>query len=259
MLLVVDIGNTNITCGFFNGDELSGSFRMMTQTQKTSDEYGVFIRNILELNGYKYTEVEDVVIASVVPNVMHSFVSGLKKYLEVDPIIVGPGIKTGIKIGAENPKEVGADLIVDAVAVKELYGGPAIVIDFGTATTYELVLEDGTEDSVVICPGIRLSAKALNTGTARIPEIEIKKPKTILGKETTVCLQAGLFYGAIGQTEYIVKKMVEESGLKNVKVIATGGLGRIIANETECIDIYDSMLTLKGLRIIRDKHRGIRA
>ena len=257
MLLVVDIGNTNITCGFFNGDELSGSFRMMTQTQKTSDEYGVFIRNILELNGYKYTEVEDVVIASVVPNVMHSFVSGLKKYLEVDPIIVGPGIKTGIKIGAENPKEVGADLIVDAVAVREMYGGPAIVIDFGTATTYELVLADGTLDSVVICPGIRLSAKALFSGTAKIPDIEIRKPKTILAKETAVCLQAGLFYGTIGQVEYIVAKMIRESGLKDVKVIATGGLGRIIANETQTIQVYDNKLTLHGLRLIRNRCRGI--
>lgn len=120
------------------------------------------------------------------------------------------------------------------------------------------MLEDGTLDSVVICPGIRLSANALTTGTAKIPEIEIKKPKTILGKETTVCLQAGLFYGTIGQTEYIVRKMIEESGLKEVKVIATGGLGKIIASETDCIDIYDNMLTLKGLCLIRSKCRGIR-
>lgn len=258
MILVVDIGNTNITCGFFEGDDLAGSFRMMTQAQKTSDEYGVFIREFLVSNGYQPSDVEDVVVASVVPNVMYSFVNGIKKYLGIDPIVVGPGIKTGIKIGAENPKEVGADLIVDAVAVKEIYGGPAIVIDFGTATTYELILEDGTLDSVVICPGIRLSANALITGTAKIPEIEIKKPKTILAKETTVCLQAGLVFGTIGQTEYIVKKMVEESGLENIKVIATGGLGKIIANETECIDIYDNMLTLKGLRLIRNKCRGIR-
>lgn len=258
MILVVDIGNTNITCGFFEGDDMAGSFRMMTQAQKTSDEYGVFIREFLISDGYQPSDVEDVVVASVVPNVMYSFVNGIKKYLGIDPIVVGPGIKTGIKIGAENPKEVGADLIVDAVAVKEIYGGPAIVIDFGTATTYELILEDGTLDSVVICPGIRLSANALITGTAKIPEIEIKKPKTILAKETTVCLQAGLVFGTIGQTEYIVKKMIEESGLDNIKVIATGGLGKIIANETECIDIYDNMLTLKGLRLIRNKCRGIR-
>ena len=258
MILVVDIGNTNITCGLYEGDEMAECFRMMTQAQRTSDEYGVFIRDVLISNGYQPSDVEDVVIASVVPNVMHSFKNGIKKYLGLAPIVVGPGIKTGIKIGAENPKEVGADLIVDAVAVREIYGGPAIVIDYGTATTFELVLEDGTLDSVVICPGIRLSANALTMGTAKIPEIEIKKPKTILGKETTVCLQAGLFYGTIGQTEYIVKKMIEEAGLKDVKVIATGGLGKIIASETDCIDIYDNMLALKGLSVIRSKCRGIR-
>lgn len=256
MVLVVDIGNTNITCGFFAGDELAGSFRMTTQIPRTSDEYGVFIREFLISSGYEIKDVEDVVVGSVVPNVMYSFVNGMKKYLEIDPIVVGPGIKTGIKMAAENPKEVGADLIVDAVAVKELYGGPAIVIDYGTATTYELILEDGTLDSVVICPGIRLSANALYSGTAKIPEIEIKKPKTILAKETTACLQAGIVYGTIGQTEYIVRKMIEEARLKNVKVIATGGLGKLIANETEVIDIYDNMLTLKGLRLIRKKCRG---
>ena len=164
---------------------------------------------------------------------------------------------TGIRLAAENPKEVGADLIVDAVAVKELYGGPAIVIDYGTATTFQLVLEDGTLDSVVICPGIRISTDALFAGTAKLPDIEIRKPKSILARETTACFQAGIVYGTIGQTEYIVDKMIEESGLKNVKVIATGGLGRMIANETDKIDIYDSTLTMQGLRLIRNRCRGL--
>ncbi|MBB5262983.1 type III pantothenate kinase [Catenibacillus scindens] len=257
MIIVVDVGNTNITVGMFCQEKIVGHYRMTTQMARTSDEYGVLLRDFLGDAGFKAEDVEDVVIASVVPSIMYSLNHAIKKYFHVTPIVVGPGIKTGIKIGAENPKEVGADLIVDAVAVKELYGGPAIVIDFGTATTYELVLSDGTLDSVVICPGIRISAQALFNGTAKIPNIEIRKPKTILGKETTVCLQAGLFYGTIGQVEYIVDKMIEESGLKDVKVIATGGLGRIIANETTKIQVYDNMLTLQGLRLIRKRCRGL--
>ena len=257
MIIVVDVGNTNITIGMFSQEKIVGHYRMTTQMARTSDEYGVMLREFVTGSGFGVKDVEDVVIASVVPNMMYSFINAIKKYFKVTPIVVGPGIKTGVKIGAENPKEVGADLIVDAVAVKELYGGPAIVIDFGTATTYELVLADGTLDSVVVCPGIRLSAEALFNGTAKIPDIEIRKPKTILAKETTVCLQAGLFYGTIGQVEYIVTKMIEESGLSDVKVIATGGLGRIIANETDKIHVYDNMLTLQGLRLIRNRCRGL--
>lgn len=253
MIIVVDIGNTNITCGIFNEDNFGSIFRMTTPMPRTSDEYGILMREFMSEQDYKVNDIEDVVIASVVPNVMYSFVNGIKKYLQVEPIIVGPGIKTGIKINTENPKEVGADLIVDAVAVHELYGGPAIVIDYGTATTFELLLADGTLEAVVICPGIRLSANALFNGTAKIPELEIKKPKSILGKETISCVQAGIIYGTIGQTEYIVKKMKEEAGLHDVKVIATGGMGVTIADETDVIDIYDNMLTLKGLKEIRKK------
>jgi len=253
MIIVVDIGNTNITCGIFNGEGFGGIFRMTTPMPRTSDEYGILMREFIIEQSHKVEDIEDVVIGSVVPNIMYSFVNGIRKYLHVEPIIVGPGIKTGIKINTENPKEVGADLIVDAVAVHELYGGPAIVIDYGTATTFELVLSDGTLEAVVICPGIRLSANALFSGTAKIPEFEIRKPKSILAKETISCVQAGIIYGTIGQTEYIIKKMKEESGLHKAKVIATGGLGVTIANETDVIDIYDNMLTLKGLREIHKK------
>lgn len=257
MIIVVDIGNTNITMGLICGEKIEATFRMTTQMSRTSDEYGLFIRDCLSSAGFVPDDVEDVIISTVVPKLMYSFNNAIKKYFKRAPIIVGPGIKTGIKIGTENPKEVGADLIVDAVAVKELYGGPAIVIDYGTATTFELILEDGTLDSVVICPGIRISAAALYNNTAKLPDVEIKKPKSILAKETVSCFQAGLFYGSIGETEYIVRKMIEESGLKNVKVIATGGLGRLIASETDVIDVYDNQLTLHGLRIIRNKCRGL--
>lgn len=255
LLMAVDIGNSNITCALFEGEEVVRSFRMTTQMARTSDEYGVFICESIKNNGFHAGDVSDVIIGSVVPNIMYSFVHGIKKYLHIDPLIVGPGTRTGIKIGAENPKEVGADLIVDAVGAKEIYGAPAIVIDYGTATTFELVTADGTLDSVVICPGIRLSTNALFSGTAKIPEIEIKKPKSILARETTACFQAGIVYGTIGETEYIVKKMIEESKLENVKVVATGGLGRMISQETDVIDVYDSMLTMKGLRLIHKRCR----
>lgn len=255
ILLAVDIGNTNITLAFFQDEDVVGNYRITTQMPRTSDEYGVILREFVLSSGFLTSDVKDVIIASVVPNVMHSFVNAIKKYFHQNPIIVGPGIRTGIKIGAENPKEAGADLIVDAVAVKELYGLPAIVVDFGTATTYELVLEDGTLDSAVIAPGIRLSTNALFSGTAKIPEIEIKKPKSILAKETTACFQAGIVYGAIGQTEYIIRKMIKEAGLENIRVVATGGLGKMIADETDVIDVYDNMLTLKGLRLICLKNR----
>ena len=171
-------------------------------------------------------------------------------------MIVGPGLKTGLNILIDNPGQVGADLIVDSVAVKELYGGPAIVIDYGTATTFQLVLEDGALDSVVICPGIRISANALFSDTAKLPEFEIKKPKTILGRDTITSLQAGLFYGTVGETEYIVKKMIKDSGLSNVKVVATGGLGATMSDAIDIIDLYDSNLTLKGLNQNKKKCKG---
>lgn len=255
MLLVIDVGNTNITVGIFQDEKLLGSYRMTTQIQRTSDEFGIFLRELVQCAGVNYDLIKSIIIASVVPNIMYSLTSGCFKYFGVQPMIVGQGIRSGIRLAAENPKEVGADLIVDAVAAKEIYGGPAIVIDYGTATTFELILEDGTLDSVVIVPGILVSIGALSQGTAKLPEVEVKRPKTILAKETNTCIQAGIFYSTIGQTEYIVRKMIEESGLKNVKVIATGGLGKVVADETDVIDVYDNMLTLQGLRLIYNKNR----
>ena len=171
------------------------------------------------------------------------------------PLIVGPGVKTGIKITTENPRAVGADRVVDAVAAYEIYGGPVLVVDFGTATTYDLVTEDGCFAAGITAPGIRISAKALWEGTAKLPEVEIKKPKSILAQETISSMQAGLVYGQIGQTEYIVSQVKKESGYDNLKVVATGGLGRLISEEAESIEIYNSNLTLEGLRIIYEKNR----
>ncbi|MBR6257821.1 MAG: type III pantothenate kinase [Lachnospiraceae bacterium] len=254
MLLTVDVGNTNITFGLFKGEDLKYSFRMMTKQPRTSDEYGVSVMMLLQQLDVKKEEVEGIIIASVVPDLMHSLVGGLERYVGKKPLIVGPGVKTGIKIVTENPREIGADRIVDAVGAFEKYGGPVLVMDFGTATTYDLISASGEFLAGITAPGIRISAKALWQDTAKLPEIEIRKPDSILAQNTVTSMQAGLVYGQIGQTEYMVKKVKEESGLDNLKVVATGGLGSIIADETDCIEVYDRMLTLDGLRLIYEKN-----
>lgn len=253
MLMTIDVGNTNITVGIFRGDHVVTSFRITTKLSRTSDEYGILLINLLEQNQVKQEEIMDAIIASVVPNVMHALEGAVIKYFNIRPIIIEMGIKTGIRIVTENPRQIGADRIVDAAAAYELYGGPVLVLDFGTATTYDLVDKDGAFLSGVTAPGIRISAKALWEDAARLPEIEIRKPESILAKETISSMQAGLVYGQIGQTEYIVRRMVEEADLGEVKVVATGGLGRIIASETSVIDVYDPNLTLKGMNLIYKK------
>ena len=255
MLLVIDVGNTNITMGVFREDELIGNYRITTKVARTSDEFGLLICDLLAAREISKNEIEDVIIASVVPNIMHSLTSGIIKYLNKKPMIVGIGTKTGIKIVTSNPKEIGADRIVDLVAAYEIYGGPVLVIDFGTATTYDLITNEGCFIAGITSPGIRISANALWNDTAKLPEIEIKKPNSILAKDTVTSMQAGLIYGCIGQTEYIIRKVKEEARLSNLKVVATGGLGKIIANETELIETYDPTLTLKGLQIIYKKNR----
>lgn len=255
MILVIDVGNTNMTLGVYDGEELKGTFRMMTKTPRTSDEYGVILTTLLNNKKVMADQIEGTVVASVVPDVMHSLIGGINRYIGNDPLIAGPGVKTGIKVVTENPRAIGADRIVDAVAAYEKYGGPVLVLDFGTATTYDLVTEDGNFAAGITAPGIRISSEALWKQTAKLPNIEIKKPKSILAQETISSMQAGLVYGQIGQTEYIIRKVKEESGLPNLKVVATGGLGRLISDETDSIDIYDSVLTLDGLRIIYEKNK----
>lgn len=253
MLLAIDIGNTNITIGLFDGDEIEGTFRMTTKMPRTSDEYGIFFYNILHSRGLHREQVDAAIIASVVPDVNHHIINGLIKYFNVTPIVVGPGIKTGIKIAIPNPKEVGADRIVDAVAAYEIYGGPVLVIDYGTATTHDLVLEDASLVGGVTSPGIRIAAHALWQDAAKLPKIENKRPDTILGRDTISSMQSGLVYGHIGQTEYIIRKIQQEAGLEKMTVVATGGLGKIIYDETDSIEYYDPNLTLKGLNILYHK------
>ena len=253
MLLVIDIGNTNITFGVFKEEELVARFRMRTQSEKTSDEYGVFIVTVLKEFKIYAEDVKDVIISSVVPDIMYSFTNGLRKYLNKEPIIVGPGIKTGIAIHTDNPTEVGADRIVDAVAGFKEYGGPIIIIDFGTATTYDVVTEKGVFVAAITSPGIRIIADALWKKTAKLPEVEIKKPASILAKNTITSMQAGLVYGYIGQVKYIIEQIQKEMG-QEMKVVATGGLGRIIFDSMDDELIYDSELTLKGLKYIYEKN-----
>lgn len=255
MLLTIDVGNTNITLGVFEGEELLGTFRIMTKQQRTSDEFGFTICGILEYRNIFKKDIDDVIIASVVPDIMHSLTNGIIKYLEIKPLIVSVGIKTGIRIVTENPKEIGPDRIVDAVAGYEMYGGPVIVVDFGTATTYDLIGPNGTFEAGITAPGIETAGRSLWGEAAMLPAIEIKKPKSILAKETISSMQAGLVYGAIGQTEYIIEKIKEESGYEDAIVVATGGLGKIIAQETDSIDVYKPNLTLDGLRLIYQKNR----
>lgn len=254
MVLVVDIGNTNIVVGVYNGDNIVGSWRMVTRSEKTSDEYGIFILNLLNYNNISQKDIKSAIVSSVVPNVMHSFENALKKYFSIEPIIVGPGIKTGITISTDNPREVGSDRIVGLVAAYHMYGGPLIVIDFGTATTYDVLSDKGEFKYGITSPGIQISADALWQKTAQLPSVEIKKPSSILAKNTITSIQAGLVYGYIGQVEYIVKKIKEEMNIDQMKVVATGGLGRIISDETDVIDVYDSQLLFKGLKIIHDKN-----
>ena len=254
MILVIDVGNTNITFGVYKKDKLVTTFRMMSGETRTSDEYGMMIKGILSNNDINVEDIDGAIIASVVPNLMHALTGGVSRYIKQKPMVVGPGTKTGIKIITDNPREIGADRIVDAVGAYEKYGGPILVLDFGTATTYDLITKDGEFAAGITAPGIRISAKALWNDTAKLPEVEIKKPKSILAQETISSMQAGLVYGQIGQTEYIIKKVKEESGIENLKVVSTGGLGRLISEETDMIDCYDPGLTLDGLKFIYDKN-----
>lgn len=255
MILVLDVGNTNITFGVYDGDELVTTFRITTKIPRTSDEYGILIRDLLRMNDIKRTDIEGSIVASVVPNIMHSLTGAMIRYIGSTPVVIGPGTKTGIQIKTKNPREIGADRVVDAVAAYEKYGGPVLVLDFGTATTYDYVSADGSLMAGVTAPGIRISAAALSENAAKLPKIEIKKPDSILAGDTVTSMQAGIMYGQIGQTEYIIRQIKKETGCHDMKVVATGGLGRAISKETDMIDLYDKNLTLDGLRIIFEKNR----
>jgi type III pantothenate kinase len=256
MLFVIDIGNTNIVMGTYKGNELTTFCRMETLEGRTADEIGLFITQFLAHEKIQTEEIEDVIISTVVPPIMYSFQRAIRKYLKLEPIIVGPGIKTGINIKYDNPKEVGADRIVNAVAAHEIYGGPVIIVDFGTAITFCAISKNADYLGGVISPGIKIAVEALFQRAAKLPRIELSKPNNVIGKNTVASMQSGVIFGYAGMIDSIVNRIKKELGDKNIKVIATGGLARMIAEETESIDKINPFLTLEGLRIIYYKNKG---
>lgn len=255
MILVCDVGNTNIVLGVYQGEELLRAWRISTDRNKTSDEYGVSIKQLFEYEKFDMGEIEDVIISSVVPSIMYALENMSRRYLKREPIIIGPGIKTGIKIVYDNPKEVGADRIVNAVAAYEKYGGPITIVDFGTATTFCAISERGDYLGGVISPGIVISSEALFQKASKLPRVELVKPDKVLNKNTINSMQSGIIYGYVGMVDYIVEKMEEELGVKSKEVIATGGLSSVIASESKMITKIEKMLTLEGLRIIYEKNK----
>ncbi|WP_102347981.1 type III pantothenate kinase [Bacillus sp. Marseille-P3661] len=249
MIFVFDVGNTNTVLGVFEGEELKYHWRIETSRTKTEDEYAMTIKSLFEYENIHFSDITGIIISSVVPPIMFALERMCEKYFKISPLIVGPGIKTGLNIKYENPREVGADRIVNAVAGIQLYGAPLIIVDFGTATTYCYINEDKHYMGGAIAPGIGISTEALYTRASKLPRIEIARPQGIIGKNTVHAMQAGILYGYVGQVEGIVKRMKEESSVEP-KVIATGGLANLIASESNVIDTVDSFLTLKGLYII---------
>lgn len=256
MLLTANIGNTNMRFGVYEGHKLIAHWKLSTNKEWTSDEFGMNFINIFKFENLDILEVEAVVIASVVPHIMYSFEHAVRKYLKKNPILVGPGVKTGINIKYENPRELGADRIVNAVAAYEIYGGPVIVVDFGTATTFNAISSRGEFLGGVICPGIIISAEALYQKTAKLPRIDLTKHETVIARNTSASIQSGVFHGYVGQVNHMVNKIKQEMKEDGVKVIATGGLAKFIASEAETIDEVNGLLALEGLRIIYEKNRS---
>lgn len=255
MLLACDVGNTDIVFGVFKKNELLTSFRIATEPNKTSDEYGVLVKTMLEEDGVYLKDIEDCIISSVVPEVMHSLENFSQKFLKKGPYIVGQGLKTGINIKYQNPAQVGADRIVNAVAAHYKYKCPLIIIDFGTATTFCSVTRNGDYMGGAIAPGIKISSEALFIRTSKLPKIEIVKPESPIGKNTIWAMQAGIYYGYAGLVDNIVERMYEEMGEKDTKIIATGGLSGLIMEEAKTKYIIDRTLTLDGLYLIYEKNK----
>ncbi|MFD2611524.1 type III pantothenate kinase [Paenibacillus gansuensis] len=254
MILVIDVGNTNIVLGVYRGKELLHHWRLSTNRSTTVDEYGIAIYNLFQHARIGLHDVEGIIISSVVPPLMHTLESLCEKYLKKTPLIVGPGIKTGLNIRYENPREVGADRIVNAVAAIELYGpSPLIVVDFGTATTFDYIDEQGQYLGGAIAPGIGISTEALYQRAAKLPRIELTKPKSVVGRNSIASMQAGIIYGYAGQVDGIVQRIREEYS-PEARVIATGGLADLISSESKTIELTNPLLTLQGLQMIYERN-----
>lgn len=250
MIFVLDVGNTNTVLGVYEGEKLTHHWRIETSRNKTEDEYGMIIKSLFQHDGLHFQHITGVIISSVVPPIMAALERMCEKYFHVKPLVVGPGVKTGLNIKYENPREVGADRIVNAVAGIHEYGAPLVIVDFGTATTYCYIDEKGHYMGGLIAPGIGISTEALYTRASKLPRIEIARPESVVGKNTVSAMQAGILYGYVGQVEGIVSRIRKENGDANPTVVATGGLAGLIANECPMIDVVDPDLTLKGLRLI---------
>lgn len=255
MLLVIDVGNTNIKYGVWKDDNMLASFRVSSRISRTADEYGSVLVNLLDNSGIKKTDIDGIIVSSVIPTLNYTICHMCEYFFGISPLMVGPGIKTGLNIKVENPKEVGADRIVNNVAAYKKYGGPVIVIDFGTATTFNVIDGDGAFIGGVIAPGIKTSLSGLVSSTAQLPMIELVPPKKAVAKNTETNMQAGIIFGFAGLVDNIVGKIRKELGGENVKVVATGGLGEIIAKETKSISVVDRTLTLFGLKLIYDLNK----
>lgn len=249
MILVFDVGNTNMVIGVYDKEELLTHWRIRTDVQRTSDEYGIMLEALFHYHKLDSKNIKAVIISSVVPTLNMELEWMSQRYFGCKPMLVEPGIKTGLAIKYDNPREVGADRVVNAVAAYHKYGAPLIIIDFGTATTFCVVSKAGEYLGGAIAPGIRISTDALVSRASKLPRVELCVPKSLIGKNTVMSMQVGIMYGFVGQTEGIINRMKKEID-GNVRVIATGGLAPLIASETDCIDEIDEFLTLDGLRML---------
>lgn len=263
MLLAFDVGNTNTVMGVFKDGELIQNWRLETDNKKSADEYGMIVAQMFEYEGLKIEDVEDVIISTVVPSILFTLQHLSNKYFNTNPLVIEPGIKTGLRIKYDNPKQVGSDRIVNAVAAKAKYSGPLIIIDLGTATTFCAVTSVGEYLGGTIAPGLKISSEALFSMTAQLPKVELEEPGHVICKSTIESMQSGLVYGHMGMISFIIDKMKKElmeigDGVKEPKVIATGGLATMISEGIDCIDVVDKMLTLEGLKIIYEKNKKSR-
>ena len=250
MLLAIDIGNTNIKYGVFENDKLYCSFRVSSRLTRTADEYGSVLINLLSTKQVKKEDIDGIIMSSVIPSLNYTIVHMCEYFFGITPLMIGPGIKTGLNIKADNPREVGADIIVNSVSAFKKYGGPIVTIDFGTATTFNVISDKCELLGVIIAPGIKSSLEGLTSNTAQLPTIELDAPKSVIGKNTVTSMQSGLIFGFAGLVDNIIDKIKKELSLEEIKVIATGGLGEIIAKEVKSITKVDRTLTLDGLKTI---------
>ena len=249
MLLAVDVGNSNVTVALFDGERLAADWRVTSHRERTADEMAIELRQLFDLQGLEFSVVTGVVISSVVPNLNAALLEASRRYLKCEPLMVGPGIKTRVRIRAENPKEVGADRIANALAAFTKYGGPVIVIDFGTAVTYDAINKDGDYLGGAIAPGIEISLDALVSQTAMLRRVEPVPPDSVIGRNTVTSIQSGLVWGFVAQVEGMVARMTSELG-GSAHVVATGGQAALVAGLTHVIEATDPLLTLDGLRLI---------